>query len=222
MQPRVSVAHRGDAGAVNAAEGRFELIRPSPTVPTASARPMAVARTPEALGATPSTRSSWIVEARTLARQTIKEGMKIWLLLAAIVLVPPLLAILFQTYLDASLPGLAGVLVVLVAGASAFGLETRARTNRFLVHHGARPGLVWLVKLSVWVVGAAVIGVLFAGVASMTTIVGPLRDTFLTTYLLTLLVVFGVGDALRDGIPPWNHGAGPRVGAGLGRCRCRC
>ena len=62
---------------------------------------------------------------------------------------------------------LAGVLVALVAGASALGLENRASTRRFLVHHGARPGLVWLVKISVWVAGVAVIGVLAAG--------GPLR-----------------------------------------------
>ncbi len=177
---------------------------PLPGAPASSARPIAVAMTPESSGATASTRSSWIIEARTLTRQTIKHGRTIWILLAGIVLVPPLLAILFETYIDASIPGLAGVLVALVAGASALGLDTRARTERFLVHHAARPRLVWLVKMSVWVLGAAVIGILFAGGASMTTIAGPPTDSYLTQYLLMLLVVFGVaticGMAFRRGI----------------------
>ena len=43
----------------------------------------------------------------------------------------------------------------LAAGASVFGLENRARTQRFLVHHGARPGFVWLVKVTTWVIGLA-------------------------------------------------------------------
>ena len=40
-----------------------------------------------------------------------------------------------------------------MAGASVFGLENRARTQRFLTIHGARSWLVWLVKLLIWGVG---------------------------------------------------------------------
>ena len=31
------------------------------------------------------------------------------------------------------------------------------RTQRFLVHHGARPGMVWLVKVITWGLGPAVV-----------------------------------------------------------------
>ncbi len=33
---------------------------------------------------------------------------------------------------------------------SVFGPENRMRTFRFYAHHGARPGMVWLVKTAVW------------------------------------------------------------------------
>ena len=52
---------------------------------------------------------------------------------------------------------LIGIATSLVAGASVFGLENRARTQRLLAHHGARPGLVWMMKLAVWSMGLAVI-----------------------------------------------------------------
>ena len=48
-------------------------------------------------------------------------------------------------------------IIALVAGVSVFGLENRRRTYRFLVHHGARPGLVWLAKLVTWCFGLALI-----------------------------------------------------------------
>jgi hypothetical protein len=47
--------------------------------------------------------------------------------------------------------------VALVAGASVFGLENHTHTQRFLTHHGAQPGLVWMMKLAVWGVGVAAI-----------------------------------------------------------------
>ena len=84
----------------------------------------------------------------------MKEGWKTWFLLAAIGLVPTVLIFLSWGY-NPNLEWLLliGIGVSLVAGASVFGLENRARTQRFLTHHGARPGLVWLVKLAVWGVG---------------------------------------------------------------------
>ncbi len=44
-------------------------------------------------------------------------------------------------------PAACNTIIALIAGVSVFGLENRRRTYRFLVHHGARPGLVWLAKL---------------------------------------------------------------------------
>ncbi|WP_165220069.1 ABC transporter permease subunit [Aquisphaera insulae] len=42
-------------------------------------------------------------------------------------------------------------IVALLVGLNAFGMETRAGTPRMLAGHGARPGVVWLVRLVLWV-----------------------------------------------------------------------
>ena len=182
-----------------------QLQTPVAVVPTPSPRPMAVARTPETSGAMPSSRWLWMAEARTLAGQTIKEGIKVWFLLAAIALGPPLLVIYFQSYIDSFWLLFLSIVVVLVAGVSAFGQENRARTQRFLVHHGARPGLVWLVKVSVWVTGVAVIGAALAYLSEMLTIAGlPRMHRIWTPFILTLSLAFGVttlcGMVFRRGI----------------------
>ncbi|QEH32448.1 ABC-2 family transporter protein [Aquisphaera giovannonii] len=41
-------------------------------------------------------------------------------------------------------------LVALLVGLNMFGMETRAGTQRLLAGHGVRPGVVWLVRLIVW------------------------------------------------------------------------
>jgi ABC-2 family transporter protein len=128
---------------------------PAPSPPP---RPMAVARIPEAEGAAPFSRRAWIIEARTLAFQTIKEASRMWLSLAAVAIALPAFGHFFySSYRDSFwLVILAGV-GFLAAGVSVFGLENRARTYRFLVHHGARPALVWTVKLATWICGLAAI-----------------------------------------------------------------
>jgi hypothetical protein len=40
--------------------------------------------------------------------------------------------------------------VALAAGVLVFNGENRGRTHRFLLHHGARPGVVWAVKVATW------------------------------------------------------------------------
>jgi hypothetical protein len=74
-------------------------------------------------------------------------------------LLPPALAGLRGAKLDPAGISLISMGIGLVAGTSVFGLENRARTQRFLTHHGARPGLVWMVKLATWSVGVALIWV---------------------------------------------------------------
>jgi hypothetical protein len=103
---------------------------------------------------------SWVAEARAMAWQTMKEGRKTWGLLTAIWLIAPGLIFLWLGY-SPNFEGLSltGLGISLVAGASVFGLENRSRTQRFLTHHGARPGLVWLSKLAVWSVALCLIGV---------------------------------------------------------------
>ena len=106
-------------------------------------------------------RRSWVVEARALAWQTMKEGRKTWCLLAAIGLVCPVLLIYLELrrHLEATCgswwtehrhqPG-------------GRGQRIRAREpsdgpSGFSLTMGHEPGLVWLVKLAVWGMGMAVI-----------------------------------------------------------------
>jgi hypothetical protein len=129
----------------------------APALPPAP-RPIAMARTPEATGIAPSSRRSWLVEARTLALQTIKEAWQIWLLLAAVsIAVPACMRFFYSNYVDYAWLMIVTLLGCLLAGISVLGAENRARTYRFLVHHGARPALVWTVKLATWICGLAAI-----------------------------------------------------------------
>jgi hypothetical protein len=38
----------------------------------------------------------------------------------------------------------------LLGGVTTFNVENRSRTHLFLAHHGVRPGVIWMVKLGVW------------------------------------------------------------------------
>ena len=147
-------------------------------------------------------RRSWVIEARALAWQTIKEGGRTWCSLAAIGLVIPMLFLLrwgYDTLRGYAMASewllLISIGIALVAGANVFGLENRARTQRFLTHHGARPGLVWLVKLAVWGVGLAAIWGTLA-IMGLMAIWGPLA--------LTGKIALGDIDVGR--IENWLHG----------------
>ena len=48
-------------------------------------------------------------------------------------------------------------ITAIVTGASAFNGENRGRTHRFLLQHGARPGVVWTIKVLIWWLVAAVV-----------------------------------------------------------------
>jgi ABC-2 family transporter protein len=104
---------------------------------------------------------SRLAETRALVWQTLREGRSTWWLLLPIGLVLP--------WIIAGTPqaqwfAITNAVVAITAGVSVFGIQHRTNTQRFLVHHGARAGLVWLVKVCVWLFGLAVIwGVLFIG-----------------------------------------------------------
>ncbi len=104
-------------------------------------------------------RQSSALEARALAWQTIKGGRRTWLLLAGILVAIGVASFTQSPYVDTVWFILISIGLTLVAGANVFGSENMARTHRFLTHHGARPGLVWLVKMAVWMVGATILGV---------------------------------------------------------------
>jgi ABC-2 family transporter protein len=111
-----------------------------------------------------SLRQSWVVEARALAWQTMRQGWKTWALLLAIGLVLSAAITLRARNVDFFFFMLIDIGVTLVGGASVFGLDTQARSQRFLAHHGARPSLVWLIKVVVWGTG---IGLLWGPLAAM-------------------------------------------------------
>src|SRR6185437_5334472 len=96
-----------------------------------------------------------------LAWQTVRQGRTTWLLLLAIGLIGPAQLLLDAVTPDAlirtPLPLSWNAMIALIAGVSVFGLENRRRTQRTLVHHGARPGLVWLAKLATWCNGLLII-----------------------------------------------------------------
>ncbi len=98
--------------------------------------------------------------------------------------------------------------IALIAGVNVFGTESRARTHRFLAHHGVSPGWAWAVKTAVWA-GALfpVWGILAAGAWFM----GLLRGVhnrqgalFALVYAAALMNSFVIGQlcgmAIRRGI----------------------
>jgi hypothetical protein len=96
----------------------------------------------------------WRPALRSLVWQSVREGRPVWLRLAALYF--GLCAVVGLVDSVRNVHGLALALswpIGIVAGVNAYGAETRARTHRFLAHHGARPGLVWLVKAGVCVLG---------------------------------------------------------------------
>ncbi len=140
--------------------GRFGVQSPRTAVPP---RPITPVRQPQAETRPAPGRRSLLIQAWALFRQTVKQGWQTWAMLTTILMV---LAASSHVYWDHVYGGLydnsawvfIGALgISSAAGASVFGLENRARTQRFLVQHGARPGTVWLVKVMTWGLGPAVL-----------------------------------------------------------------
>jgi len=145
-------------------------------------------------------------------------------LLVAIALVTPMLIFLSSGYrLNPQTLLLIGIGISLVAGVSVFGLENRGRTHRFLTHHGARPGLVWIVKLAIWSVGLAAIWGLLAIMAFLpswntptTTIdVRSIDHWLVLIFMVTFYPSIGLlcGMAIRRGITSFCHCDGDRARA---------
>ncbi len=101
----------------------------------------------------------WPAAARSVAWQTFRDLRSIWLWLALLCLaVPPCLYIGQRAPFEAWM--LCILMANLVAGVSVFGIENRARTHAFLANQGVQPGLVWLVRTSIWLIAMVVIWVL--------------------------------------------------------------
>jgi hypothetical protein len=105
----------------------------------------------------PRTVSTWRLGMWRLAWQSVREARPIlgWLVGLGVAL--PVLLLMMGKGDDPMIWVSLNFLAGLVAGVSIFGVEHRAGTNRFLAHHGVRPGVVWLVKNAVWALGLALL-----------------------------------------------------------------
>jgi ABC-2 family transporter protein len=153
---------------------RMQVRSPSAVIPMPPSRENAAMRHSQASPATRVGRRSWMLETRNLVWQTIKEGRTIWLMVLAVALALPASNVSLggEVLAQMEVPILIFLLVIATA-VSAFGLENRARTQRFLVHHGARPGSVWLVKVLTWLVGLVAIAITFGCLFVLVRILAP-------------------------------------------------
>ena len=101
------------------------------------------------VSSTGSTRH-WPHEIRSLVWQTIREGRGTFLWLVGLGLLLPLLLELTSIGISEPLVISLNLIAGLFAGIQTFGAENRGKTHRFLANQGARPGFVWLIKVSVW------------------------------------------------------------------------
>jgi hypothetical protein len=104
----------------------------------------------------------WPHAALSVAWETTRCGRSAWFGLAGIGLGIPLLIAILGRGSETWILMLLNRLVGLIAGVSVLGAEGRGSSRRFLAHHGARPALVWVVKLAVWCAGLAVLWAPFA------------------------------------------------------------
>ena len=145
---------------------RAHVGTPDVTVPAPAARPMAAGIMP---GAAPASRRPRWIEARTLVSQTVKESRQTWFFLTAFAIVVTAMSYALEAWsLDPLWLTIIALVGFLTAGVNVFGLENRARSYRFLVHHGARPGLVWAIKLATWIGALAVFALAVGGVGIAT------------------------------------------------------
>jgi hypothetical protein len=174
-------------------------VLPAPTI--AAPRPT-IARSPWAADR-PRPRSR-MAELRSLVWQTLREGRSTWLFLLAIGLISTSPFLASTTDIDPGYLVSWNALIALAAGVSVFGLENQRRTYRFLVQHGARPGLVWLAKLATWCVGLALIWaplIYLLATGMKVNLRQPGESIFVTLFGLHLPLVFAVAVVCGMAIP---------------------
>jgi len=93
--------------------------------------------------------AAWPASVLRLLWQALREVWPVWWPLMAIGIALWGTLAWTQAEVDPSAWALGALLVGVVLGANAFNAENRRGTQRFLAAHGARPGVVWLVKLAV-------------------------------------------------------------------------
>jgi hypothetical protein len=137
-----------------------------------------------------------------LAWQSIRQIGSVWWWMVLLALfVPFLLSVWSRSAGDPTFWFLFQIGIAIVAGVGVFGSENPPRTYRFLAHHGVRPSLVWLVRMSVWGVAlgvlllVAALGILLSGGARRIPI-----SSIAILWFLTLAVSVLCGMTIRRGI----------------------
>ncbi|WP_165251794.1 hypothetical protein [Paludisphaera soli] len=93
----------------------------------------------------------WPTTATRLAWQSLREVRSNLGMLLALGLLPSLLAFANVNHFELDpIVVLCFFATALLTGVAAFQGDNRGRTQRFLLQHGARPGLVWGVKVLIW------------------------------------------------------------------------
>ncbi len=112
--------------------------------------------------------SFWSPAFRALIWQTWREA---WPICWRLMLVYPAVAAIVAVFdSPKDIPGFVFIMIWpigLIAGIFVFGSSHSGRTYRFLTHHGARPGTVWLVKVGVWSLWLGLMGLVGASVISL-------------------------------------------------------
>ncbi|MDR3620762.1 MAG: hypothetical protein P4L85_15525 [Paludisphaera borealis] len=130
----------------------FQLGGPPRWAPRRRVRPATVAATPEIVDVEPRRLSRiWPYAVTRLVWETLREVRSALWVLVAVGVVAPLGIVMSSTRNEVTAwVWLSMSVTAIVTGVSAFNGENRGRTNRFLLQHGARPGVVWTVKVLIW------------------------------------------------------------------------
>jgi ABC-type transport system involved in multi-copper enzyme maturation permease subunit len=146
---------------------------------------------------------------RALAWQTFREVRSVTGWLALIGLGFILAAYFGGSRFEAQTLGpMCSAVMSIVAGISAFGIDSRARTQAFLANHGVRPGLVWLIKTLTWlgflvaICGLSALILVWLGFEKLSARPSPLEVMFLALVLLVGIFAVSVlcGMVIRRGI----------------------
>jgi len=97
----------------------------------------------------------WLSSLSSLVWQALRETWPVWWPVAVMGVGLPVAWAVGLSPNEATPWLLSLLLVSLILGVNVFNAENRGGTQRFLAHHGARPGVVWLVKLAVGLATAA-------------------------------------------------------------------
>ncbi len=133
-------------------------IIPGPILAAGPAQPLAIRVFPRSI----------IAELRALAWQALREMRGLGAVILILAIATSLFAAMAGGAVDAPWLFIVSGISLLAAGTSVFGIESQARSQRFLSQHAARPGAVWAAKIGVWLVVLAVIAFFEVLPASLT------------------------------------------------------